>query len=49
MHIEYDHNKGMFGNKEPHITLFRCENLLENNDFLECFQKIGHLFKDKVI
>lgn len=27
MRIFYDHNKGLFMNENPHVTLFRCEDL----------------------
>jgi hypothetical protein len=44
MYIEFDKYKGMYVSRDPHITLFRCEGLPENQQFLDCYQRIESLF-----
>jgi hypothetical protein len=45
MYIEWNKNTNMYINRDPHITLFWCDNLLANNEFIECFNKIENISK----
>lgn len=49
MNIEYDHRSNMFKNKKFHITLFRCQGLTENKEFLEIFEEIKNIYSGKKI
>ena len=47
MHIYYDHNSGIFRNQQPHITLFRCENVIDNQVWKSTAQKFREAFINK--
>jgi hypothetical protein len=44
MYIEYDRDRSLYVNRDPHITLYRCEGLLEDQSFMECYKNIERLF-----
>ena len=49
MNIEYNHTNNRYINKKPHITLFRCKGLFEDEEFVDVFEAVKGCLKDKKI